>query len=66
MELKQAIFDLVVEKTDAQEKQEDALKELLLRPAFVYILSKIEDLKMEIDKLKEETTKGDKKNEEPK
>ena len=65
MELKQTIFDLVVEKTDAQEKQEDNLKELLLGPAFVYILSKLEDLKNEIDKLKEETTKGNKDNEKP-
>lgn len=62
-EIKQAIFDLPPEKTDAEEKQEENLKELLNGPAFVYILSEIEDLKKEIRKLKKETTKGDKKDE---
>jgi hypothetical protein len=65
MELKQAIFDLTLEKTDAEEKQEDNLKELLLAPAFVYILSQIDNLKKEVDNLKEETTKGEIKNENP-
>lgn len=62
-ELKQAIFDLPPEKTDAEEKQEEYLKELLNGPAFVYILNEIDDLKKEIKKLKKETTKGDKSNE---
>lgn len=62
-ELKQAIFDLPQEKTDAEEKQEEYLKELLNGPAFVYILKEIDDLRKEIKKLKKETTKGDTKNE---
>lgn len=62
-ELKQAIFDLPPEKTDAEEKQEEYLKELLNGPAFVYILNEIDDLRNQIKKLKKETTKGDTKNE---
>lgn len=62
-ELKQAIFDLPQEKTDAEEKKEEHLKELLNGPAFVYILKELDDLKKEIKKLKKETQKGEPKNE---
>ena len=55
-ELKQAIFDLPLEKTDAEERKENRLKELLSGPAFVYILNEIDDLRKEIKKLKKTTT----------
>lgn len=60
---KQILFDLPTEKTDAEEKKEELLKELLSGPAFVYILKELDDLKKEIRKLKKETTKGETKNE---
>lgn len=63
-ELKQAIFDLPLEKTDAEEKKEYRLKDLLSGPAFVYILNEIDDLRKEIKKLKKTTTEQEPENNE--
>jgi len=63
-ELKQAIFDLPLVKTDAEEKKEARLKELLSGPAFVYILNEIDDLKKEIKKLKKTTNEQEPENNE--
>jgi hypothetical protein len=63
-ELKQAIFDLPLVQTDAEEKKEARLKELLSGPAFVYILNEIDDLKKEIKKLKKKTTEQEPENNE--
>jgi hypothetical protein len=63
-ELKQAIFDLPLLKTDAEEKKEARLKELLSGPAFVYILNEIDDLRKEIKKLKKTTTEQEPENNE--
>lgn len=58
MALKQAVFDLVPDKTDIQQEKDDSLKELLKGPAFVYILDMLRGLSDRVLELEKNTTKG--------
>jgi hypothetical protein len=57
MALKQAVFELVPEKNDEQQRDEEKLKSLLLRPEIVYLVDRIAELEKRLAKLEKKDDK---------
>ena len=57
LEVKQALFEIVPEKTDQEEKEEEELKNLLLRPEIVYLVNQLAELEKRLEKLEKKDDK---------